>query len=264
MNVLDFFNDILTGFFVKENKEKMEEESIKKEIKRFQSEGKKILATWDAGNDSTLCNVVIEDFNFTNTSNSKLIDYLRYQIIDVLQLPNASEDQHVGNGSIQLNENQEVILIYDNIHKNPYHIDANADAPKEDEAITLTFQYEDIYGIAKYLTRIAVTFYAYSESKPTIQIRILEGDEILFDDDNDLEDFENHLSTVIQDITKPHFQILHQIPENIEAYSNGTKQELSDIHIEGELIRPSTLRLVIHKCYEYITYTKNKTVMLIP
>ncbi len=75
-------------------------------------DGKEIKATWDAGGDSTCCNVSIDgDYDF-RYKKMNLSDFLREKIIDVLKLPNASENYHKGEGIIFLDEKGDVAMRF--------------------------------------------------------------------------------------------------------------------------------------------------------
>ncbi len=244
---------------------------IKQAIRQTIDEGKKITANWDAGHDQTICNVYVDEvYNDFGIKDIDVGNALRYAIIDTLSLPNASEDQHVGKGNITIDAANKVTLTYDNTYCSPYSANPKAEEIKEEPALEVMIPYEDRFGFTKFIPRISVTFYAYSYLDPDtmqhpsivdvgINIRVLEGDVVKFDD----QAF-THLKNWVKKYTSSYFEELTGMPEDISPYAAGDKQMLTGIDLSGELTTDSQLQCYIDKSYEYTTYTKNKTVVLIP
>ncbi len=245
---------------------------VKHQIKNLRKENKIIQAYWDAGNDSTMCNLKIEDTPIDTLKDwDKLRNYLVDTLIDVLDLPNASEDQHTGEGVLDINENDEITLTYDNVYASPYPSSEEWDNSNDEERILEQFAYDDVYGFVPYLSRISVTFSVYDEQTVYLNISVLEGDEITFS-----EEAKNHLREAIQKMLLPfyeplkssdeeeHFWKMKKIPEDYMSYAHGDKKALSSVFVEGELRQDSKIHCIINKYYQYVTYTKNKTIILIP
>ncbi|MEM9980964.1 MAG: hypothetical protein AAF734_00615, partial [Bacteroidota bacterium] len=145
-----------------------------------------------------------------------------------------------------------------------------AEEIKEEPALEVTIPYEDRYGFTQFTPRISVTFYAYRYLDPDImqhpstvdvstQVRVVEGDEVKFDD----QAF-THLNRWIKKHTSGYFEELTGMPEDISPYAAGDKKVLTGIDLSGELTADGQLRCYIDKSYDYTTYTKNKTIVLMP
>lgn len=245
---------------------------IKNQIKKLHKENKIIQAYWDAGNDSTMCNLKIKDMPVDDIADwDNLRNYMVDILIDVLQLPNASEDHHAGDGILDINENEEITLTYDNVYTSPYPSSEDLNNSNDEEKISEQFAYDDIYGFVPYLSRVSVTFSTYNEHTVYLNIRVLEGDEINFS-----MEAENHLKEAILKMISPfyesfkvfgeesYFGTKRKIPDNYNNYADGNKKALDYVEVEGELQKDSKMYCVITQYYQYVTYTKNKTIILIP
>lgn len=87
-------------------------QKIKELLKELQSEGKEILTKWDAGGDETLVYLRLEGQNEVNEKLEEISEALEDIIIDTLELPNAGEYFHNGDGKISLNDQGEIVLNY--------------------------------------------------------------------------------------------------------------------------------------------------------
>lgn len=245
---------------------------IKNQIKNLNKENKTLQVFWDAGNDSTMCHLKIEDTPIDALPGyDEMRGYLVDTVIDVLELPNASEDQHTGEGVLKINENNQITLTYDNVYQSPYPSSGNMSPSHDDETFFEQFAYDDVYGFIPLISRIRITFSAYDEQTIYLNIMVLEGDEFAFG-----EEAEKHLKEAIQKIILPfyepfkhldeenHFWKMQKIPEDHASYADGNKKALYSVFIEGELQADSKIHCIINKYYQYVTYTKNKTIILIP
>ncbi|MGD1841074.1 MAG: hypothetical protein ACFB0B_09280 [Thermonemataceae bacterium] len=241
---------------------------IKQAIRQTIDEGKVIVASWDAGGDQTLCNIRVDNvYNDFYVKDLDIGQALKDVIIDTLSLPNASEDQHVGDGQVGIDTKGAVTLTYNNAYYTPYSTDVDIDM-EDYNAEEISIPYEDIHGFTQFIPRIRLSFSAsYSVShiiyapRPVsirTNLRIIEGDQVAFD-----EEALTHLKNWIREKTQIYFEDLKGIPTDVTPFEKGNKQVLNFIDIHGVLTLESQLRFSVGKHYDFVTYTKNRTVVII-
>ncbi|MEM9980965.1 MAG: hypothetical protein AAF734_00620 [Bacteroidota bacterium] len=241
---------------------------IKQAIRQMIAEEKVIVASWDAGGDQTLCNIRVD--NIYNDFYAKDLDVgqaLNSAIIDTLSLPNASDDQHVGSGQIGLDPKGAVTLTYNNAYYTPYSTATQVHL-EDYHAEEISISYEDVHGFTHFMPRLRLTFsvsysvsniiYAPSPASIHISIRIMEGDQVAFDDKALA-----HLKDWIREKTHVYFEDLKGIPTDVTPFEGGNRQALNSIYIHGVLTPESQLHFSVGKHYDFVTYTKNKTVVII-
>jgi len=207
------------------------------EIVQMLKDTKVITAEWDAGGDSTLCSIKVDgvyaDF-----------DRVRYAIIDVLSLPNASENYDKGKGVISLNEQGEIVLTY-SCRQHTY-----GDSFSE----TIPVAMEDPAGLRSFLHKAEVTINAhgsYSEADNEIEARVnittIHGDAVEVKKDK-LVYYEDMARNLAMDkIKEPH---------------DHPGQELSSIYLSGMLTQDAVVYFQTERSYDQVEYHNNKTVVL--
>ncbi|TAF63933.1 MAG: hypothetical protein EAZ55_12565 [Cytophagales bacterium] len=240
-----------------------------KQLKKKSKDQFYLKATWDAGNDSTFCNVhiVSEDeksqqqleWSYDDEVFNLVRNYLIDTIIDVLDLPNASEDHHEGSGNIFVKEDGDIYICYDDIYTNPYpeNEEQKAQELDYDEKWTeITFDYDDPYQLKKYAHRVKFHLSAYSSSSVYINSQILEGDT-----PSDLEEAVMHLKTHFTNVIKPYFEKIEKIPTDTTKL-NKPFYGISGASINADLNTEGKLEGELTYYYSFITYSKGRTILL--
>jgi hypothetical protein len=245
-----------------------EKDYLKKVLSEIQRQGKNVTADWDAGDDQKICNVRIDDI-LMNKKLEHFCDALRELVEEALRLPHNSEDNHKGNGIIQLNEKQEIILTYDNTYQT-WSEEDNQDALM---VLPQKFPYEDLYKIAPPANRAEIQIIGFSVNKSdgygvenvwkrnmlTTNIRILEGDEFQLSQKES-----DHLKDAVFKI------ITHDLQEIIseeflkEAETGNHTRYILDFEVRAYLEPNAVFHFELNRFFEFTTITQNQTIVLIP
>lgn len=206
-------------------------------------EGKDIKAKWDAGGDQTCCDVSIDGDNGFKYEKVDLSDFLRERIIDVLNLPNASENYHKGEGNIFLNERGEVAMCF-NSREHTYG---------DDFEEFIQWDMGDMAELKKSLHKVEVYFTGRidwdDERWINSGINTIYGEPVILDDQQK-QLCENRLN-----------DLLDKYEAQLGSVENG--QELSGVHVNGVLGQDSMTSFRVDKTFEKTTYHKDEFVVLI-
>lgn len=85
---------------------------LKEALDTFQKQGLAITAEWDAGGDECICQIKIGEDEDVVYQDLAVCDYLAALVIRHLQLPGAGEAYHQGNGVIELNEEESIVILF--------------------------------------------------------------------------------------------------------------------------------------------------------
>ncbi len=204
--------------------------------------GKEIRAQWDAGGDSTCCSVSINgDYDYVYCR-IHLSAFLRERIIEVLNLPNAGEYYHKGEGIIFLNKKGKIGICF----TSKEHI--NGDNVEE----YTQWDMGDLPELKKKLHRVEVQFSGRVglEDKRWVDsdVRTIYGEPII--------------------LSEPQKQLcedkLNELLNKYETQLGSEKegQELSGVYVEGILGPVSMTSFKVDKCYEKTIYHKDEFVVL--
>ncbi|WP_028981442.1 hypothetical protein [Sporocytophaga myxococcoides] len=207
------------------------------------SDGKEIRATWDAGGDQTCCNVSIDgDYEF-KYKNWNLSDYLRERIIDVLNLPNASENYHKGEGVISLTEKGEIGMRFTS-REHTY-----GDNIEE----FIQWDMGDMPELKKNLHKVEVFFSGRvdwgDDRWMNSGVNTIYGEPIILNDQQK------------QVCEKKLNELLNKYEAQLGSVEDG--QELSGVHVDGILGPDPLTSFRVDKSFEKTIYHKDEFVVLI-
>jgi hypothetical protein len=200
--------------------------------------GSSITATWDAGGDQTLCEVLI------NGKHRKESELLADKIIDALSLPNASEYYHKGAGTILLNEREEVVLQYSS-REHTYG---------EDVVETVALPLADPAGLRSLLHKCEIEFSGRWETDSEMEVDVLL--ETVFGDPVQVEE------TQWQFYKEALAALIRQKRSDPDP-SAAPDEELARVWLSGKLTADSLLYLRVEKMYDKAQYHRNARVVLL-
>lgn len=221
---------------------------IKQLIVTLAKQGRKIVSTWDAGGDQTLCSVFVQnaqgkDELFPETDN-KPGQVLVHKIIDELNLPNAGEHYHKGRGEVLLDANQHIVIRF----TSKAHIENYDDTEEYQQDLDLP---ELAANLLPYLNRLSLTIDCDLYNDQTIgggaRIEYMEGDEIAL-----------HHQTcygykkAIVALLEPYRLLIMQ----------GEGRQLGNVEVTGNMQPDGMVKLVIKKTYYDVNNYEDVTEVL--
>ncbi|WP_448529153.1 hypothetical protein [Raineya sp.] len=261
--------------------EKAQLKKIKKYLSNLIQRGKKISAFWDAGNDSCACPIEVDDVIVSYEN--PVEEYLSDLIVETLNLPNASEDNHYGRGIIHFNENGDLVITFDNIYETYWTENEELKKKEKEEYI---FPIEDKFGICQFAHKAEIRAeYCYapkqkygetSEAYDSFEegyfdVNFAEGDAFSISDEAKNYTFKL-LANFAEILVKGEEENVGEFKgikwDNIKTYPIPTDRDIdafcNTISLVGYFLPNAQMKVVIERNFDYISYTKNKTVVLIP
>lgn len=241
--------------------------NYKEQIRDLQEKGIKLLVKWDAGGDQTPIWFELKGTDDTNSLDvGDLYTSFSSDIKNILNLPNASERYHKGEGYIFLNENNSVVLEFTSKEYMTENTDYDWDEDANEMMIwedfgqssldnypTKTLEplpLEDNFDITPHLNRLEIKllgeFDAAFKSRTWLNININYGDEI--DLQNQVEDFYNQITKKVLD-------------KLMEQYS---EKDFVGIYIEGILQPDHSVRFkLVENAYDILSIYNDSQIVLI-
>ncbi|WP_028981441.1 hypothetical protein [Sporocytophaga myxococcoides] len=211
-------------------------------LKTLLSEGKEIKAEWNAGGDDTCCDVFINGEPSYKHQDFDICEVVRLRIIDLLNLPNAGEEYHMGKGTICLNEKEEVGMRFTSReHAFGHHINEFTQ-----------WNMEETPELKNNLHKVEVSFSGSvdleSERIAETKIETIYGEPILLNAEQ-LEPIKNRLN-----------DLLDKYESQLGAKVDG--QELSNIYVKGTLGAEPLTSFQIEKYYDKSFHHKDEFISL--
>lgn len=235
---------------------------LKNIVYSLRKKNQTILVEWDAGGDSTCCDLRIGDEYQDDWWDGELKDI----IVKELKLPHDGDYYNKGCGEIDINEKGQIVLIYST---RTHYYDYNGAWINQSAGDDLTsiewVEVEDAFQLEQYLHRVNISFLLtmgldenkeinYTTYGELIDVRIWEGDGL--DIFVPFAASEFYLK-VIKDYMKKFEKEFNKIED-----VSGSK-EMDSIEINGTL-EPGKIRLELRKTYVVIDYIiENKSVVLV-
>ncbi len=163
--------------------------TLKPAVIELRRQGIPIYAEWDAGGDSQCCSVKVGEVWGYEQNGNQISYRLAELIAQQLYLPYNGERYNKGQGTIEVNEHEQVVLCYS---ARGHNFDYEDDTTGDDVFISTGYieLTEDPFELHSYLHRVAITFsmymgintmdtVEYNTYGEWIQVRIWEGDDLL-------------------------------------------------------------------------------------
>lgn len=244
--------------------------NYKEEIKNLLEKEGKVLVGWNAGGDQTPVYFYTIENGEKKYKDNEIYRELRWQIIEELSLPNASERYHKGQGKICLNEKRKVVLEFTS---KEYEIDDSTDYDWDEWSNELTvwseetsfreesldkqqtkvldrIYLEDKFDITSHLNRLEIKllgeFNAELTSHTWVNITIIHGDKF---------ELENQINVFYRG------KIQKVLDTLMQKYLD---KDFIGIYIEGILQSDHSVQFkLVENAYTILNIYNNKQIVLI-
>lgn len=228
-------------------------------VQYLENTNKKLLARWDAGGDEQFCYVFPEGTKAFETKGilGEAFEYLAQSIIDTLDLPDAGEYYHNGEGIIRLGHKKSIGLVFTSkevasTYEEAYYSETEPLAtpiPKKK-----IYQLDDPFNLAEYMQRLSLNIGGYTGQDWTpnaySHLNVINGDQL-----PNHQEIEMHYRLKMIDI------IQEFIPPIKKFNQEMTRHEIQGIDVGGNLNPDFSIEFEIHTSLYTIVVEHNNTWM---
>jgi hypothetical protein len=246
----------------------MNENLIREAIKSYKSQGFRVIAEWNAGNDQCICGTKIGDKTQSDYQGIDIAELLNELVIQALELPSTGECYHIGSGIIDINEEDKVFIrCTAEFEYSDYSVDFFYEEIKSDgdnsgrlKDIKAIQNIEDPFELKKILHRANVNFSGKinkeKETETTVIIDVVQGDEITLS-----EEQKSFYKPIITEILLKGLEEFKKLETPLKKAEN--HYYFASIELEGQLHSDSTLHYKLSPSSEYFENFRDEVVILV-
>lgn len=223
----------------------------------------KINCTWDAGGDETICWVSINEEKEIEWEGLNINLELADMVIGALNLPNAGELFHRGEGQISLNELGSVIITFDSKEyiedpENFSLLDIEHASLEEDEISPerkfFHIALEDHYQVKSYLHRIELHLWGEIDEagrqQQNVKLEVIHGDELYLSSDT-INYYKTQLKEILQDCLE-------------KSEKQASNKNPRSLFLRGKLDPDHQAHFILDYCYyEHLQFYQKERIILI-
>ncbi len=240
---------------------------LKEALDTFQKQGLAITTEWDAGGDQCICQVKIGEDENVLYKNLRVCDYLAELVMEQLQLPSVGEVYHQGNGVIELNEEESIVILFSaefGYYDEDYYYDEKTGEYLAIETALTPIQrreyVEDPCHLRSLLHRADIHLVGRinrnKQAEASLEIQIRQGDEIIFTDEEQ--------KPYLEWIEKILLESLIEMEKEEIPLKKGKKHALfQSVDVRAQLTEAKEVLFEINPSQKYFESYLNEKVLLV-